>query len=79
MKYKKVNFISIIINDKVNAKFKYKGLIKDEDFLFKITREYYIKTLCKDLLDKSFKEINKVFEKKRKSKKWRYKWNYFSW
>ena len=53
----------------MNAKFNYENLIENEDFNLDITREDYIKTLCKDLWKKIFDEIDKVFGKEEKIKK----------
>ena len=65
----KVNkVLSQLINDK-NTKFIYEDLIDDQDFELVITQDYYCNTLCKDLWDKIYKELDKVFIKDIKKEK----------
>ena len=60
----KVNkVLSQLINDK-NTKFIYEDLIEGQNFELDITQDYYCNTLCKDLWDKIYKELDKVFKNK---------------
>ncbi len=65
-KVKKV--LSQLISDK-STKFKYEDLIEDNDFSLEISKEFYIKNLCKELWEKIFIEINKLFQKNKNIKK----------
>ena len=51
------------------TKFIYEDLIEDQDFILEITQDYYCNTLCKDLWDKIYKELDKVFNKDIKKEK----------
>ena len=65
----KVNkVLSQLINDK-NTKFIYEDLIEGENFELEITQNEYCDELCKDLWDKIFKEIDKVFNENKNIKK----------
>ena len=65
-KVKKV--LSQLISDK-STKIKYEDLIEDQDFILEIKKEFYINTLCKELWEKIFKEIDTLFEKNKNVKK----------
>jgi len=59
---KKVNkVLSQLIKD-AKTKFIYEDLIEDQDFILEITQKEYCDELCKELWEKIFKEIDKVFK-----------------
>ena len=53
--------LSQLIKD-ANTKFIYEYLIEDKDFILEITQKEYCDELYKDLWEKIFKEIDKVFK-----------------
>ena len=56
---KKVNkVLSQLISDK-STKFKYEDLIEDNDFSLEISKEFYIKNLCKELWEKKHLDLKK--------------------
>ena len=66
---KKVNkVLSQLIKD-AKTKFIYEDLIEDQDFILEITQKEYCDELCKDLWEKIFKEIDKVFNENKNIKK----------
>ena len=66
---KKVNkVLSQLIKD-ANTKFIYEDLIDDQDFILDITQKEYCDELYKDLWEKIFKEIDKVFKENKNIKK----------
>ena len=66
---KKVNkVLSQLISDK-STNFKYEDLIEDKDFTLKITKEFYVENLCKNLWQKIFNEIDNLFQQNKNIKK----------